>query len=76
LSICYQTFGLIDIPITQQIYFSDGVWNTGWYESGTYTLWVEIQANSLSDNNPRAVSEKINITLQGTNPLVNNNLKG
>lgn len=62
-------FSLIDIPMTQQIYFSSGVWNTGSYESGTYMLWAEIQANSLADNNPQAVSEKITITLQGTNPL-------
>jgi hypothetical protein len=63
-------FSLIDIPITQEIYLSDGVWDTGSYESGMYTLWAEIQANSLSDNNPKAVSEKITITLQGTNPLI------
>ena len=62
-------FSLTNIPITQQIYFSGGVWSTGQYESGTYTLWAEATANSLSDNNPQAVSEKIAVTIQGTNPL-------
>ena len=62
-------FSLTDIPITQQIYRSDAIWNTGQYESGTYTLWAEVTANSLSDNNPKAMSEKITVTIQSTNPL-------
>ena len=63
-------FSLIDIPITGQIYFSDGVWHTGQYESGTYTLWAEVTANALLDNNPKAASEKITVTIQSTNPLI------
>ena len=63
-------FSLVDIPINQQIYSSDAVWYTGDYESGTYTLWAEATANSLSDNNEKAKSEKIEIILQGTNPLI------
>jgi len=63
-------FPLTNIPITQQIYFSEGVWNTGQYESGTYTLWAEATANSLSDNNTKAVSEKITLLIQGINPLI------
>ena len=62
-------FSLIDIPITGQIYLSDGVWNTGQYESGTYTLWAEATANFLSDNNQKALSEKITVLIQGMNPL-------
>jgi hypothetical protein len=62
-------FSLINIPITRQIYFSDEVWDTGQYESGTYTLWAEATANSLSDNNPKAASEKITLLIQGINPL-------
>ena len=62
-------FPLTNISITQQIYLSEGVWNTGEYESGTYTLWAEATANSLSDNNPKAVSEKITLLIQGMNPL-------
>lgn len=62
-------FSLTNIRVTEQIYFSEGVWNTGQYESGTYTLWAEATANSLSDNNPKAVSEKITLLIQGINPL-------
>jgi hypothetical protein len=66
-------YQLEDIMISSSPFQSGGVWFTGDYESGNYTVWAESTGNDMNLNYKRegkTVTAPVEFILQSTNPLI------
>jgi hypothetical protein len=66
-------YQLEDIMISGSPFQTGGVWFTGDYESGTYTVWAESTGNDMNLNYKRegkTVTAPVEFLIQSTNPLI------
>jgi Domain of unknown function (DUF3821) len=68
---------LVNIPVSSAAYTTGPVWSTGSFQSGTYTVWAECNANGMNDNyNTVGKSRSTDkpMLLQSVNPLITSSL--
>ena len=66
-------YRLEDIMVSVSPFDTGGVWLTGEYESGTYTVWAESTGNDMNLNykqEGKTVTVPVQFLLQSTNPLI------
>jgi len=66
-------YQLEDILISASPFDTGGVWLTGGFESGTYTVWAESTGNDMNLNykqEGKTVTVPVQFLLQSTNPLI------
>ncbi|MDD5143566.1 DUF3821 domain-containing protein [Methanoregula sp.] len=73
-----QTTSLVDYGLTTSPQYTGAIWGTSnraMYSPGTYSVWVECNANSIKDNygqSGKAVSQTVTVLNQDQNPLIGN----